>query len=66
MYFNCDSAVSSTANGALILTDQPSLNEPVDWFAILNDNRTGIALGGAVDGSLLTCTIGHTFDLRLV
>ncbi len=45
-----------------MLTDQPSLNEPVDLSASLNDNRTGIALGGTVDGSLLTCTAGHQGD----
>ncbi len=55
-------AVSSTADGTLMLTDQPSLNEPVDLIASLNDNRTGIALGGTVDGSLLTCTAGHQGD----
>ena len=55
-------AVSSTTNGVLMLTDQPSLNEPVDLIAILNDNRTGIALGDTVDGSLLTCTVGHQGD----
>ncbi len=45
-----------------MLTNQPSLNEPVDLSASLNDNRTGIALGGTVDGSLLTCTAGHQGD----
>ncbi len=45
-----------------MLTDQPSLNEPVDLSASLNDNRTGIALGGTVDGSLLTCTARHQSD----
>ena len=55
-------AVSSTTDGTLVLTDQPSLNEPVDLSASLNDNRTGIALGGTVDGSLLTCTAGHQGD----
>ena len=55
-------AVSSTGDGTLMLTDQPSLNEPVDLSASLNDNRTGIALGGTVDGSLLTCTAGHQGD----
>ena len=55
-------AVPSTADGTLMLTDQPSLNEPVDLHAILDDNRTGIALGGTVDGSLLTCTAGHQGD----
>ena len=55
-------AVSSTTDGTLMLTDQPSLNEPVDLSASLNDNRTGIALGGTVDGSLLTCTAGHQGD----
>ncbi len=52
----------STADGTLMLTDQPSLNEPVDLFSSLNDNRTGIALGGTVDGSLLICTAGHQGD----
>ncbi|XP_064386845.1 uncharacterized protein LOC135335316 isoform X3 [Halichondria panicea] len=55
-------AVSSTGDGTLMLTDQPSLNEPIDYFASLNDNRTGIALGGTVDGSLLICTAGHQGD----
>ncbi len=55
-------AVPSTADGTLMLTDQPSLNEPVDLSASFNDNRTGIALGGTVDGSLLTCTAGHQGD----
>ncbi len=55
-------AVSSTANGTLTLTDEPSLNEPVDLVAALNDNRTGIALGGTVDASLLACTVGHQGD----
>ena len=54
--------MSSTGDGTLMLTDQPSLNEPVDLSASLNDNRTGIALGGTVDGSLLTCTAGHQGD----
>ena len=45
-----------------MLTDQPSLNEPVDLHSSLNDNHTGIALGGTVDGSLLTCTAGHQGD----
>ena len=55
-------AVSSTANGALMLTDQPSLNEPVDFSAIFNDNRSGIALGGTVNDSALTCIVGHQGD----
>ncbi len=55
-------AVPSTANGTLMLTDQPSFNEPVDLSASLNDNRTGIALGGTVDGSLLICTARHQGD----
>ena len=54
--------MSSTADGTLLLTNQPSLNEPVDLSVSLNDNRTGIALGGSVDGSLLTCTAGHQGD----
>ncbi len=52
----------STADGTLTLTDQPSFNEPVDLFSSLNDNRTGIALGGTVDGSLLICTAEHQGD----
>ena len=52
----------STADGTLMLTDQPSLNEPVDLSASLNDNRTGIPLGDTVDGSLLICTVGHQGD----
>ena len=55
-------AVPSTADGTLMLTDQPSFNEPVDLIASFNDNRTGIVLGGTVDGSLLTCTAGHQGD----
>ncbi len=55
-------AVSSTSNGTLTLTDEPSLNEPVDLVAVLNDNRTGIALGSTVDGSLLTCSVSHQGD----
>ena len=54
--------MSSTGDGTLMLTDQPSLNEPVDLHAILDDNRTGIALGDTVDGSLLICTAGHQGD----
>ena len=54
--------MSSTADGALMLTDQPSLNEPVDLSSSLDDNRTGIALGDTVDGSLLICTAGHQGD----
>ncbi len=42
-----------------MLTNQPFLNEPVDLSSSLDDNRTGIALGDTVDGSLLTCTAGH-------
>ncbi len=45
-----------------MLTNQPSLNDPIDLSASLNDNRTGIALGGTVDGSLLICTAGHQGD----
>ena len=44
------------------MTDQPSLNEPIDLISSLNDNRTGIALGDTVDGSLLICTAGHQGD----
>ncbi len=44
------------------MTDQPSLNEPIDLISSLNDNRTGIALGDTVDGSILTCTAGHQGD----
>ena len=54
--------MSSTADGALILTDQPSLNEPIDLISSLNDNRTGIALNDTVNGSLLICTAGHQGD----
>ncbi len=46
----------STGDGTLKLTDQSSLNEPVDLSSSLDDNRTGIALGDTIDGSLLTCT----------
>ena len=45
-----------------MLTDQPSLNEPVDLSSSLDDNRTGIALGGTVDGSILTCNARHQGD----
>ena len=45
-----------------MLTDQPSLNEPVELITILKDNRTGIALGDTVGGTLLTCTVGHQGD----
>ena len=55
-------AMSSTTAGTLMLTNQPSLNEPVDLSSSLNDNRTGIALGGTVDGSLLICIAGHQGD----
>ncbi len=54
--------MSSTADGALMLTDQPSLNEPVDLSSSLDDNRTGIALGDTVDGSILICIAGHQGD----
>ncbi len=54
--------MSSSAIGTLMLTDQPSLNEPVDLVASLDDNRTGIVLGGTVDGSLLICIAGHQGD----
>ncbi len=54
--------MSSTDDGALMLTDQPSLNEPVDLSSSLDDNRTGIALGDTVDGSLLICIAGHQGD----
>ncbi len=54
--------MSSTTAGTLMLTNQPSLNEPVDLSSSLNDNRTGIALGGTVDGSLLICIAGHQGD----
>ena len=54
--------MSSTADGTLMLTDQPSPREPVDLLASFNDNRTGIALGGTVDGSLLICTARHQGD----
>ena len=40
----------------------PSDNEPIEWATILNDNRTGIALGGTVDGTLLTCIASHQGD----
>ena len=55
-------AMSSTTAGTLMLTNQPSLNEPVDLSSSLNDNHTGIALGGTVDGSLLICIAGHQGD----
>ncbi len=45
-----------------MLTDQPSLNEPIDLSASLNDNRTGIALSDTVGGSLPICTAGHLGD----
>ena len=55
-------AVDSTPDGTLRIVSGPSDNEPVDLAAILNDNRTGIALGGTVDSSLLTCIAGHQGD----
>ena len=55
-------AVNSTPDGTLMIVSGPSDDEPVDLTAILNDNRTGIALGGTVDGSLLTCIAGHQGD----
>ena len=45
-----------------MIVSGPSDNEPVDPAAILNDNRTGIALGSDVGGSLLTCVAGHQGD----
>ena len=45
-----------------MIVSGPSDNEPVDLSPILNDNRTGIALGATVDGSLLTCIAGHQGD----
>ena len=55
-------AVGSTPDGTLMIVSGPSDNEPVERAAVLNDNRTGIALGGTVDGSLLTCIAGHQGD----
>ena len=45
-----------------MIASGPSDNEPVEVAVTLNDNRTGIALGGTVDGSLLTCIAGHQGD----
>ena len=45
-----------------MIVSGPSDYEPVDLVAFLNDNRTGIALGGTVNGSLLTCIAGHQGD----
>ena len=45
-----------------MMVSGPSDNEPIDLSPPLNDNRTGIALGGTVDGSLLTCVAGHQGD----
>ena len=45
-----------------MIVSGPSDNEPVEVDPLLNDNRTGIALGGTVDGSLLTCVAGHQGD----
>ena len=55
-------ASDSTPDGTLMIVSGPSDNEPVDIAAILNDNRTGIALGGTVFSSLLTCIAGHQGD----
>ena len=55
-------AVNSTPDGTLMMVSGPSDNEPVELSPLLNDNRTGIALGGTVDGSLLTCIAGHQGD----
>ena len=55
-------AVDSTPDGTLMIVSGPSDNEPVDIVAILNDNRTGIALGATVGSSLLTCIAGHQGD----
>ena len=45
-----------------MIVSGPSDNEPLDVHPLLNDNRTGIALGGTVDSSLLTCIAGHQGD----
>ena len=45
-----------------MIVSGPSDNEPVELAVFLNDNRTGIALGATVDGSLLTCIAGHQGD----
>ena len=45
-----------------MIVSGPSDNEPVELSPLLNDNRTGIALGGTVDGTLLTCIAGHQGD----
>ena len=65
-------AVYSSFNGTLVLTNQPSENEPIVFlFGLVplpNDNRTGIALnvdtplGESSTDPLLTCTTGHIDD----
>ena len=51
-----------------MMVNQPSINEPVDLTSALNDNCTGIALGGSTPignpgpDPLLTCTAGHQGD----
>ena len=62
----------SSQNGTLVLTNQPSENEPIALlFGIVplpNDNRTGIApdgntpTGESSTDPLLTCTAGHHGD----
>ena len=65
-------AVFSTHNGTLVLTNQPSENEPIVFlFGIVplpNDNRSGIApdgntpTGNSSSDPLLTCSAGHHGD----
>ena len=65
-------ALSSTHNGTLVLTNQPSENEPIVFlfglFPLPIDNHTGIAagsstpLGNSSADPLLTCTAGHHGD----
>ena len=64
-------AVSSNYDGTLMLTNQPSNNEPTAFFDenhLPNDNRTGIAPDGntptddSTSDPLLTCTAGHNAD----
>ena len=64
-------AASSYSDGTLMLTNQPSNNEPTAFFdknSLPNDNRTGIAsgtdtpTGDSTSDPLLTCTAGHHGD----
>ena len=75
MYASTIAARSSTIDGTLVLTNQPSENEPTVFLfnnpqlpLLPNDNRTGVAPGGTTPTGesntdpLLTCTAGHHGD----